>query len=144
MELANPILSLWQQHDFRKEITIDRLPPQLRNAEDPRGIIPDLFCERMRPILQLATLFRSFRRVLPQTWRARSSIFTIDLFDGEFAQNGEGVHTYRKMLVSLSNTMCIYTGILLGSICTHAYGSYSPMMDDRIPVYLQLTADYIA
>jgi hypothetical protein len=47
------------------------------------------------------------------------------------------------MLVSLSNTMRIYTGFLLGSICTHAYGSCSSMTDDRMPVYLQLTADYI-
>jgi hypothetical protein len=40
-ELANPILSVWQQRNFRKENMIDALPPLLRNAED-EGIILDL------------------------------------------------------------------------------------------------------
>jgi hypothetical protein len=58
-ELANPILSLWQQCNFRKENMIDGLPPLLRNAEDPKSIILDLIYERMRLALQLASLFHT-------------------------------------------------------------------------------------
>lgn len=43
--------------NFRKEKMIDGLPPLLRDAEDPKSIIPDLIYERMR--LALASLFHT-------------------------------------------------------------------------------------
>jgi hypothetical protein len=52
-ELANPIFSLWQQRNFRRENPIDGLPPLLRDAEDPKSII-DLIYECIRAAPQLA------------------------------------------------------------------------------------------
>lgn len=135
-ELANPILSLWQQRNFRKENMIDGLALLLRNAEDPKSIILDLIYERMRLALQLASLFHTVsKEYFVKIWRAKVvNLHNRPLFDGEFAQNDAGVTLKHDVL---------YTGFLLGSICTHAYGSCSSMTDDRIPVYLQLTADNI-
>jgi hypothetical protein len=42
MELANPIFSVAQQRNFRKENITGALPPLLRNTEDLEGIILDL------------------------------------------------------------------------------------------------------
>jgi hypothetical protein len=92
-ELANPILSLWQQRNFRKENMIDGLPPLLRNAEDLKSIILDLIYERMRLALQLASLFHTVsEEFFVKICRAKVvNLHNRPLFDGEFAQNDAGV-----------------------------------------------------
>jgi len=45
--------------NFRKEKMIGGLPPLLRDAEDPKSIILNLIYERIRPALQLASLFHT-------------------------------------------------------------------------------------
>jgi hypothetical protein len=134
---------VWQQRNFREENVIGALPPLLRNAEDLEDIILDLTYQRTRPALQLHLFSHFLKGSVKKTWQADIiDLHNRPLFDGEFAQNDEDVRAYRMVLVSLSKTMRIYTGFLLGSICTHTNDPCSSMTGDRILVYFQPITDY--
>jgi hypothetical protein len=115
MELANPIFSVAQQRNFRKENITGALPPLLRNTEDPEGIILDLIYQRMRPA-NFHLFFTLSEEFSVKIWQANVvDLHNRPLFGGEFARNDD-VRAYRMVLVLISKTMRIYTRFLLGSI----------------------------
>lgn len=143
LELANPILSMWQQGNFRKENIIGALPPLLRSAEDPKGIILDPIYEPMRPLFQLPSLFTLSEEFVVGCGRPTSSIFAMNFYSVENSPRTMKMCRPPEWCWCHIQTMRIYTGFLLGSICTHTNGSCSSMTDDRKPVHLQPTTDYI-
>jgi hypothetical protein len=76
-----------------KENMIDALPPLLRSAGNPKGIILDLIYERMRPVLQLPSLFHTVsEEFFVKIWQANIVDFhNRSLFAGGFAQNDTGI-----------------------------------------------------